>query len=376
MKLLSGGTVLWEGELKPRHALLFSNRVLACLPEDLTEGIDAEKVILHGEYVSPGFIDVHLHGSKGRDIMDATDAAIDDMSLSLAKNGTTTFIPATVTASMEDLDAACQTVRRGLQRNLPGASLYGLHLEGPWIEKAMKGAHPEEFIRSDPDPDWVEARADVIRTVTFSPVLDPDYRFMHRLLALGIVPSIGHTTADFDTARAAIEAGAKSITHLFNAQMGLHHRKPGMVGAAAVTNVLCEYIADGQHSRPELFEPLCRLIGPERLILITDSIRCSGLPDGEYDFAGGRIKMVKGLPLQPDGTIAGSSLTLNRGVRNVWKTTGRALTEIVAMASHNPAKLHGLKRKGDLAPGMDADITCFDEDLNVSMTFVGGKRVA
>lgn len=375
MRLLVGGRVLSGGEVREGYALLFTDRVLACISEPLTEGIDAERIWLDGEYVLPGFVDVHVHGAQGTDIMDASDEAVDALSLAMARGGTTAFAPASVTAPMPEIEAAVEAVRRGMARPLPGAALLGLHLEGPWIEPCMKGAHPEPFILLVPDADWVADHADALRTITFSPILDPEHGFLRRLCRLGIVPSLGHTTADFETARAAIEAGARSITHLFNAQTGLHHRRPGMVGAAAVTDVMCELIADGQHVRTELFEPLCRLIGTDRLILVTDSIRAGGLPDGEYAFAGGRVRVVKGLPVQPDGTIAGSSLTMNQAVRNFWRATGRPLAEVAGMASRNPARLLRLKRKGSLDPGYDADIVCLDNDLDVVMTFVGGRRV-
>lgn len=375
MKLLTGGRVIEDKTLREGHALLFSDRVLSCIPEDAADGIDAERIRLNGEYVCPGLVDIHVHGARGIDIMDATDEAVDNLSLAMARNGTTAFAPASVTAPMPELEAAVEAVRRGMRRTLPGAALIGIHLEGPWIEPEMKGAHPPEWILAKPDAEWVAERADAIRILTYSPVLDPDHTFLRRLLELGVVPSLGHTTADFDAARSAIEAGARSITHLFNAQMGLHHRRPGMIGAAAVTEVMCEFIADGHHIRSELFEPLCRLIGTDRLILITDAIRAAGLSDGEYDFAGGRVRVEDGLPVQPDGTIAGSSLALNRAVQNFRLATGRPLPEVIGMAARNPARLLGLTRKGSLDPGSDADIVCLDEDLNVAMTFVGGRRV-
>ncbi|MCR4817853.1 MAG: N-acetylglucosamine-6-phosphate deacetylase, partial [Fretibacterium sp.] len=370
LKLLTGGDVIWEGDLRKGNALLFSDKILACLPNERTEGIEAERIDVAGLCVSPGFVNVHVHGAMGHDLMDATNEAIDGLSLAMAQQGTTAFLPTSITASWKDTEAAVEAVRRGMARVLPGAAVLGMHLEGPWIDVAMKGAHPEAFIGSHPDAGWVADRADAIRTVTFSPTLDPEHRFLRRLLELGIVPSLGHTTAGFEEARSAIEAGAKSITHFFNAQMGLHHRAPGMIGAAAVTNVMCELIADGRHVRSELFAPLCRLIGTERLILITDSMRAAGLPDGDYAFGGGQVLVRDGLPVQPDGTIAGSSLKMNEAIRNFHHATGLPLPEVVGMATRNPSRLLGLSRKGELAAGMDADITCFDENFSVSMTFV------
>ena len=374
-KLLKNGKVLWEGTLREGCALLFDDRrVLACLPEDGARGIDAERLDAGGGYVLPGFINVHVHGAMGCDLMDATDEALDGMSQAMAQDGVTAFLPTSVTAPWSEVEAAVDAARRAMGRALPGAAVLGMHLEGPWIEAAMRGAHPADFLRADPDAKWVAERADVLRTVTFSPVLDPEHGFIRRLLELGVVPSIGHTTADFETARAAIDAGARSITHLFNAQTGLHHRAPGVVGAAAVTDAMCELIADGRHVRPELFAPLCRLIGTDRLVLITDAMRAAGLPDGNYAFAGERVEVKDGLPGK-DGTIMGSTLRMNEALRNFWRATGRPLTEVAAMASRNPARLLGLPRKGELAPGMDADIAVLDGELNVVMTFVGGRRV-
>jgi len=293
----------------------------------------------------------------------------------MAKDGVTAFLPTSVTAPMGEIDAAVRAVRRGMARPLPGAAILGMHLEGPWIDEAMRGAHPAAFISRSPDVSWVVERADVLRIVTFSPTLDPEHSFTRRLRELSIVPSLGHTTADFDLALSAVRAGARSITHLFNAQRGLHHRSPGMVGAAAVSDVMCEFIADGRHVVPELFEPVCRLIGTDRLVLITDSMRAAGLPDGDYRFAGGVVTVRDGLPVNEDGTIAGSLLTMNRALRNFHQGTRRPLSELSAMASLNPARLLGLTGKGELAAGMDADIVCLDDDFNVRATFVGGRQV-
>ena len=375
MKLLAGERILWDGAMLEGHALLFDDRVLACLPADRTDGIEAERVEAGGRYVLPGFVNVHVHGAMGYDAMDATDEALDALSLAMAKEGVTAFLPTSVTAPMGEIDATVRAVRRGMARTLPGAAILGMHLEGPWIDEAMRGAHPAAFINRSPDIPWVAERADVLRIVTFWPTLDPEHSFTRSLKALGIVPSLGHTTADFDLALSAVRAGARSITHLFNAQRGLHHRRPGMVGAAAVSDAMCEFIADGRHVVPELFEPICRLIGTDRLILITDSMRAAGLPDGDYRFAGGVVTVRDGLPVNGDGTIAGSVLTMNRALKNFHQATRRPLSELSATVSRNPARLLGLTRKGELTAGMDADIVCLDDDFNVRATFVEGRQV-
>ena len=363
MKLLSGGKIVLHDKVLERHSLLFSDRILSCIPEDRAGGIEAERFNVCGAYVSPGFIDVHVHGAGGADAMDATDESMDVFSRCLAGHGVTAFLPTALTSAREHLSVVADNVKRAMKRRLPGASVFGLHLEGPWIDCGHKGAHPQDHIENTPDAEWVAQRADVIRTVTFSPQKDPNHVFLKRLLELKIVPSLGHTDAGFEEGLAAIEAGAKSITHLFNAQTGLHHRAPGLVGAALCSSAMCELVPDGEHVRAELFEPLCKALSTERLMLVTDSTRAAGLPNA-------------GLPRLRDGTIAGSSLSMDRGVLNVWKATGRPLPEVVRMATANPARLHGLEsRRGSIAPGCDADITCFDEQLDVFMTFVGGRLV-
>ncbi|WP_208873767.1 amidohydrolase family protein, partial [Fretibacterium fastidiosum] len=175
MKFLAGERILWDGAMLEGHALLFDDRVLACLPEDRTDGIEAERVEAGGRYVLPGFVNVHVHGAMGYDAMDATDEALDALSLAMAKEGVTAFLPTSVTAPMGEIDAAVRAVRRGMGRTLPGAAILGMHLEGPWIDEAMRGAHPAAFIGRSPDVPWVAERADVLRIVTFSPTLDPQH---------------------------------------------------------------------------------------------------------------------------------------------------------------------------------------------------------
>jgi N-acetylglucosamine-6-phosphate deacetylase len=379
MKLLTGGKIILSDRILEHHALLFTDKILSCLPEmpeDRTAGIDAERIDVDGAYISPGFIDVHVNGAGGADTMDATDDSMDVFSKCLAEHGTTAFFPTSVTALRERLNAAAANVRRAMGRKMSGAAVLGLHLEGPWIDVGHKGAHPQEHIETKPDVDWVERWSDVIRGITFSPILDPEHVFLKRLLELAIVPSLGHTDASFEEGMAAVAAGAKSITHLFNAQSGLHHRAPGMVGVAFCSSAMCELIADGVHVRSELFEPLCKAIGTDRLVIVTDSMRAAGLPDGEYDFVDRKVSVQSGVPRLQDGTLAGSALCMNRGVLNVWRAAGRPLYEVVKFASANPAKLHGLEtRKGSITPGHDADVTCFDEELEIQMTFVGGALV-
>jgi N-acetylglucosamine-6-phosphate deacetylase len=376
MKLLIGGKIILSDRILEHHALLFTDKILSCLPEDRAAGIDAERIGVGGAYVSPGFIDVHVNGAGGADAMDATDESMDMFSQCLAEHGVTAFFPTSVTTSRERLNAAAANVRRAMGRKMPGAAVLGLHLEGPWIDAGRRGAHPQEYVETKPDADWVSKWSDVIRTVTFSPKLDPRHVFLKSLLELAVVPSLGHTDASFEEGMAAVAAGAKSITHLFNAQSPLHHRAPGMIGVALCSSAMCELIADGVHVRSELFEPLRKAIGTDRLVIVTDSMRAAGLPDGEYDFAGRKVSVKDGVPRLPDGTLAGSALCMDRGVLNVWRATGRPLPDIVKLASANPARLHGLEtRKGSLAPGCDADITCFDDELEIRMTFVGGALV-
>ena len=255
-----------------------------------------------------------------------------------------------------------------------GAQVLGAHAEGPFISPKRKGAQAESAIRR-PDAALLRPLADVIRLLTLAPELDGAIVCIRAARAMGIAVSMGHTDATWDEAMAGIEAGVTHATHTFNAMSPLNHREPGAVGAALDDNrVYCELICDTFHVHPALFDLMARQ-KPGRLVLITDSIASAGLPDGPHDQMGATV-IVDGIRCRfPDGTIAGSALTLDRAVRNFIKYTRLPLWQVVHMASLAPAKSIGVDAcKGSLDPGKDADILITDPDFNIRTTFIRGVR--
>ena len=299
----------------------------------------------------PGLVDIHAHGCLGRDTMDADFA---EMSAYRAQNGTTTWLPTTMTAFPEDLARACEA-----PRDVPGARLPGLHLEGPHIAASRKGAQKAECIRN-PDLDELRRLYERgARRVTLAPELPGALDYIRGAAAMGVSVSLGHTDADFETCRRAFDAGATSLTHMFNAMPGLHHRKPGPIGAALVSGAYAELICDGLHVAPAVVLLAYRAFGPDRLVFISDSIRPAGAPEGEYDCGGLPVFLRNGEARLADGTLAGSTATLWHCVRQAVRF-GIPFADAVKMASATPAAAAGLDA-GVLAPGRPADVLLVDD---------------
>ena len=297
----------------------------------------------------PGLVDIHAHGCLGHDTMDADFAAMADFR---AKHGTTTWLPTTMTAFREDLERVCAA-----PRDVPGARLPGIHLEGPHIAASRKGAQNEACIRP-PDLEELRALRPAAMRVTIAPELPGAIDYVRGAAELGVSVTVGHTDATFEQACAAFDAGASSLTHTFNAMPGLHHRKPGPIGAALDRGAYAELISDGLHVAPAMVLMLYRAFGPDRVILISDSIRPAGAPDGTYD-CGGLEVFAKGGELRlADGTLAGSNATLWHCVRQAVRF-GVPFEDAVRMATETPAAAARLDA-GILAPGRPADVLLVD----------------
>lgn len=377
MKAIVNGIILTpEGELRNK-ALLFDDRIQGIVEADQTSGheiIDAD-----GMYVSPGFIDIHIHGYVGEDTSDGTQAGVSKIAASLPENGVTAFLPTTMTVSWEEIEQAFAVVRdlmpKSREAGFQGSEILGCHAEGPFINPERKGAQAATHILA-PDAQKVLPHRDVVKVITMAPEMPGGIDFIKTLTTQSdIVVSIGHTSATFEQAKEAIEAGASHITHLFNAMTGLNHRNPGVVGAALTSDVTTELIADAFHVHPGLFPMLTDAKG-EKLVLVTDCTRAGGLPDGEYTL-GGQPIFVKGIECRlADGTIAGSVLHLNDAVRNLHKYGNISLSQAVHAASLSPARAIGVAdRKGSLESGKDADIIIMDGDCRVRATFVRGNQM-
>ena len=374
--VVNGRILLPNGEISGK-ALAFENgRIIGVVDAPPT---GAEVIDARGGYVSPGLVDVHSHGFMGWDASNGDLSELKNMSRQLAKWGTTAWLPTTMTLHWPVLDGCFAAIRRAMTDSLSpdwgGAQVMGCHAEGPFINPKKKGAQLESAIQR-PDIEKLRPWGDVVKLMTVAPEVEGALPFIREATAMGVVISMGHTNATAAQALAGVEAGVTHATHTFNAMTGLNHREPGVVGAALTDGrVYCELIADTFHVDPMLFSLVAKQKG-NRLALITDSIQVAHLPDGSHDQSGQTV-IVDGIRCRfPDGTIAGSSLTLDRAVRNFRHHTGLPLHEVVNMASLYPARSVGLDgTKGSLEPGKDADIVITDGDFNVRQTFVRGMSV-
>ena len=377
MKAIINGKIILPNRMVEGSALLFADRILDIVEAQAVPA-DAE-VIDAGEcYVLPGLIDMHIHGYLGEDASDGSFEGLQTIARGIVQNGVTGFLPTTMTVSYDALRAAFSQIRRAVEQSRSpawgGALVLGLNAEGPFINPSRKGAQAGENIRPG-DAAFLEEYMDILRVFTIAPEM-PGNMDCVRAMADRVLISMGHTDASYAQAMEAIEAGVRHVTHLFNAQTPLRHRDPGVVGAALSDDrVSCELIADMFHVHSGLFDMVARL-KRDRLVLITDCTRAGGMADGEYTL-GGQPIFVRGIECRlKDGTIAGSVLRLNQAVNNMRRHCSLPLSEIVNMASLNPARRIGLDAaKGSLEPGKDADIVLCDEDINVKATLIAGQPV-
>ncbi len=375
MKAIVNGKIILKDKIIENFAILYTNKIIDIVQNnkipDSTEIIDA-----NGGYVAPGLIDLHIHGYLGKDVCDGKDESIRIISKGLLSNGVTGYLPTTMTEDMNIIRNALETCRslKDESKNWDGSVILGCHAEGPFISESKKGAQDAKYILK-PDASFVKENSDIIKVITLAPETDTEgFKAIREICAeTDTVVSMGHTSADYKTAMASINAGVKHTTHLFNAMTPLTHRAPGVVGAALNGDVSVELIVDTVHVDPSLYNMLWKLKG-RKLCFITDCLPAGGLPVGEYTLGGQKIIYDGTICKLEDGTIAGSVLQLNKGVWNVYKNSDIPLYECVNCASLNPATVLGVeKSKGSLEKGKDADIIITDCDFKVMKTIIGGK---
>lgn len=375
MKAIINGKIILKDRIVENCALLYSSVIEGIVP---TENVPANAEIIdaNGGYVSPGLIDMHIHGYLGKDVCDGEEESIRIISEGLLKNGVTGYLPTTMTVDMQVIRKALEVCRslKEESKSWNGSAILGCHAEGPFISESKKGAQDPKYILK-PDAAFVKEYADIIKTITLAPETDEnDFAAIREITRdTDVVVSMGHTSADYDTAMASVNAGVKHVTHLFNAMTPLAHRAPGVVTAAMNADISCELIVDTFHVDKCFYDMLWKLKG-RKLCFITDCLPAGGLPYGEYTLGGAKIIYKDIVCRLEDGTVAGSVLHLNHGVRNVYENSSIPLWECVNCASLNPATIIGVAdRKGSLEIGKDADIVIMDENFEVEKTIIGGE---
>ncbi|MGM9957229.1 MAG: N-acetylglucosamine-6-phosphate deacetylase [Peribacillus sp.] len=330
--------------------------------------------------VIPGMIDIHIHGVNGADTMDATQEALKRMAAALPMEGTTSFLATTMTQEPEAIENALMNAGQYIDDHQPPgmAEIVGIHLEGPFVNPKMAGAQPAQYM-IDPDihifKKWNELSNDHVKVVTLAPEQPGGSELIRYLKEHGIVASIGHSDATYDEVDQAISDGATQVTHLFNQMKGLHHREPGVAGAALLRDELkAEMIMDGIHVRPEIIKLAYKQKSKEGLLLITDSMRAKCLKNGTYDLGGQDVTVKDGKAVLADGTLAGSILKMGQAVKNLLSYTNCPLEDAIEMAALNPAKQLQLDdRKGSIKVGKDADLVILNEENEVVMTICRGE---
>ncbi len=365
------------------------------LKDGIIQGINRRKspgatvIDAEGRYVAPGFIDIHTHGAGGADFMDGTVEAYQTATRMHASHGTTLLFPTTCTSSNELLFDSFETYRKAQAYCHDGAVMGGLHLEGPYFAPEQAGAQDPAYLRSPKPEDYeeiLEKGGDILKRWSFAPELDGSPAFAAALKARGILASIGHTNATFEECDAAYRSGAEHMTHFFSCMSTVTRRNAYRIAGVVEygyfqDGMSIEIIADGVHVPKSLLQLVLKIKGVDRIALVTDSMRAAGMPEGKSILGGlaeGREVIVEdGVAKMPDRScFAGSVATTDRLVRTMVKIAGCSITDAVKMMTLNPARFMGLDaRKGTIAPGKDADIVIFDDDIRVSDVLIAGRPI-
>ncbi|TAN15591.1 MAG: N-acetylglucosamine-6-phosphate deacetylase, partial [Chitinophagaceae bacterium] len=348
----------------------------------------AMEIDANGHYISPGFIDIHVHGGGGHDFMDGNENAFLEIAAIHAKYGTTAMVPTTLTGTKEEILHTLEVYDRADKKNISGAQFLGMHLEGPYFAMNQRGAQDPRYIR-DPDPEEymdIIAHSDSIRRWSAAPELEGAIPFGRYLKSKGILPAVAHTDAIYEDVIVAFENGYTLATHLYSGMSGVTRRNAfryaGVIESAFLLDGMdVEVIADGVHLPEPLLKLIYKIKGPDRIALITDAMRGAGMPEGESVLGnyktGLKVIIEDGVAKLPDrSSFAGSVATADRLVRTMVKTAKVPLTDAVRMITHTPARIMGVSEsKGSLAVGKDADIVIFDQDIHIKSTIIKGKVV-
>ncbi|KJF89336.1 N-acetylglucosamine-6-phosphate deacetylase [Photobacterium leiognathi] len=343
-----------------------------------TKPLDCDVTELEGQTLVPGFIDIHIHGRAGADVMDATPQALQTIADALPKTGVVAWVGTTVTAPWQDIINALQQVREFCQQpKQVGAKLLGSFLEGPYFTEAYRGSHPTQYLQAPSIAALAELKevaGDSLIRVALAPEYQGSDEAIQWLTAEGIKTSIAHTSANFEQVTTAHQHGADCGVHLFNGMSGLHHREPGCAGAVMFHDMLAELIADGIHVHPVMMQLAYRMKGYQQLALITDCMRAGGLSDGKYQLGAQMITVTNGEARTDDGSLAGSTCSLDQALRNMIMLVGVPEWEAVQMATSVPAKYVGIDDKlGFIKPGYNASFALLDPQFQIQATLIDGQ---
>ena len=359
--LIRNATALIGGAFHEHTEVRIHNGRVQEVGQGLEKGLYEDTVDLAGDYLLPGFVDVHIHAFRGHDTMQG-EAAVRAMSRELFREGVAAFAPTTMSASAEDTCAAVEGVRRVMEQpESHGARVLGAHMEAPFLQADRCGAQLKEYFMNpgvDAFMTLCGGHPGAVRMITIAPELEGSEEFIRFATERGITVSIGHTSATAAQTHRAADWGATHVTHTFNAQTPLHHREPGVPGAALVDDRLyAEMICDGIHLNPDVIRLIVRAKGPRRAVMITDAMEAAGMPDGVYALGGQRVQVKEGAARLDNGTLAGSVLTMPVALSNMIRRFGIPPVDAVQMCTSTPADSIGELLAGRLIPGSPAPLT-------------------
>lgn len=364
--------------IKENHYVVVNDGKVEAVTDTLPT--DCEILSLEGKTLLPGFIDIHIHGRAGSDVMDATPEALQTISDALLQTGVVAWVGTTVTAPWSSIVYSLDAIKTWLEQSQQcGAELLGSFLEGPYFTEAHRGSHPTAYLKSPTIQELEElyqvADHSLLR-VAIAPEADGAMEAIQWLQSKNIKTSVAHTDSTFEQVTQAHQLGADCGVHLFNGMRGLHHREPGCTGAILYHDMLAELIADGVHVHPVMMQLAYRMKGYQNIALITDCMRAGGLDDGDYQLGAQTITVTNGEARTKCGSLAGSTCSLDQALRNMTQLSGVPEWEAVQMATSVPAKYLEIdQRLGSIASGMDASFTVVNQDFEVQNTMMKGKWV-
>lgn len=375
--LIKNANIIFLDKIEKGDLLINDGKVKAINPGSYES--DANIIDGTGLYLSPGFIDVHIHGAGGYDTMNGTYESLNEISKNIVKHGTTSFTPTTMTVAVKDIYKSMEAISKAKEIGTEGANVLGAHLEGPFINPQAIGAQNPNFLQKPSKEtyhDMVGKYEDAVTSITIAPEVEGALDLISYLNNKGVRVSLGHTKATYIEAMEGIKHGVSHSTHLFNAMTPFQHREAGAVGAIFDSNITTETISDGIHISYPSLRTAYKVKTTDKVLLVTDAMEACCMPEGSYSLGGQPVIVKNGAARLENGALAGSILTLDNAVKNVYTNTNYPLHEIIKMATYNPAKHCKVDdKKGLIKEGYDADLVLFDDNIEIKYSIVGGKIV-